>query len=71
MKPNNSTHFDNFEDAFYRVPEFARNLQVNVPTTLEDGGTFQYFGSGQKVYEYKLSQEELGFGVGKGTKECF
>ena len=60
MKPNNRTHFYNCEDAFYRVPEFARILEVKkVPITLEDDGTFQYFGRGERAYECELPREEL------------
>ena len=60
MKPNYTTHFDKFEDAFFSVPDFAKVLQVSrVPITLEEDGTFQYFGNGQKVFEYKLPLEEL------------
>ena len=60
MKPNNRTHFYNFEDAFYRVPYFAKVLEVgSVPITLEDDGTYQFFGCGRKVYEYNTPYEEI------------
>ena len=60
MKPNNRTHFYNFEDALFRVPYFAKVLEVgSVPITLEDDGTFQFFGCGRKDDEYELPQEEI------------
>ena len=31
----------------------------SVPITQEDDGTYQFFGSGRKVYEYKTPYEEI------------
>ena len=31
----------------------------SVPITVEDDGTFQFFGSGRKVYEYKTPYEDI------------
>ena len=60
MEPNNITHFHNFEDALFRVPYFAKSLEVgSVPITLETDGTFQFFGSGRKVYEYKTPYDDI------------
>ena len=60
MKPNNRTHFHNFEDALFRVPYFAKVLEVgSVPITLEDDGTYQFFGCGRRVYEYKTPYEDI------------
>ena len=58
---NKSSSFESFEEAFYKVPEFAKRLQVNVPITLEKDGTFSFFGEGQKVYEYRMQDEDLGW----------
>ena len=57
-----SNSFESFEEAFYQVPEFAKWLQVNVPITLEEDGTFSFFGEGQEVYEYRVLDEDLGWG---------
>jgi len=59
---NKSNSFESFEEAFYKVPEFAKRLQVNVPITLEEDGTFSFFGEGQEVYEYQMKDEDLGWG---------
>jgi len=60
MNPNNTTNFSNLEDALVRVPYFAKVLEVwSVPITQEDDGTFQFFGSGRKVYEYKTPYEDI------------
>ena len=60
MNPNNTTNFSNLEDALVRVPYFAKVLVVgSVPITQEDDGTYQFFGSGRKVYEYKTPYEEI------------
>ena len=56
-----SNSFESFEEAFYQVPEFAKRLQVNVPITLEEDGTFSFFGEGQEVYEYRMQDEDLGW----------
>ena len=43
-----------------RVVGFAKVLEVgSVPITVEDDGTFQFFGSGRKVYEYKTPYEDI------------
>jgi len=50
----NFINHSNLEDALFRVPYFVKVLEVgSVPITQEDDGTFQFFGSGRKVYEYK------------------
>ena len=59
---NKSNSFESFEEAFYQVPEFAKRLQVNVPITLEEDGTFSFFGEGQEVYEYRMQDEDIGWG---------
>tara|TARA_Y100001970_G_C13959314_1_gene712335 strand:+ start:295 stop:498 length:204 start_codon:yes stop_codon:yes gene_type:complete len=59
---NKSNNFESFEEAFYQVPEFAKRLQVNVPITLEEDGTFCFFGEGQEVYEYRMQDEDIGWG---------
>jgi hypothetical protein len=41
-------------------PYFAKVLEVgSVPITLETDGTFQFFGSGRKVYEYKTPYDDI------------
>ena len=65
VKPNNNSLFHSFEEAFYQIPEFAKRLQVNVTITLEEDGTFRYFGNGEKVYEYQIPDEEIGWGLEK------
>ena len=59
---NKHNSFESFEEAFYQVPAFAKKLQVNVPITLEEDGTFSFFGEGQEVYEYRMQEDDLGWG---------
>ena len=59
-KVNNFTSFRTLEDVLKRVRECSINLESDVPITLEDDGTVQFFGSGRKVYEYKTPYEEYG-----------
>ena len=41
------------EDAQERVDGFARDLESNVPITLEDDGTYRFFGNGKVVFRWK------------------
>ena len=48
-KSDNKVHFHTLEDALDQVEGFARNLESNVPITLEDDGTYRFFGNGEEI----------------------
>jgi len=52
-KPDGRVHFHTLEDALERVDGFARDLESNVPITLEDDGTYRFFENGKVVFRWK------------------
>jgi hypothetical protein len=53
LQPDGRVHFHTLKDALEKVEGFARNLESNVPITLEDDGTYQFFGNGKEVFRWK------------------
>ena len=52
LKPDGRVHFHTIEEALDRVGEFAENIGSYVPITLEEDGTYKFFGNGKKVMTY-------------------
>ena len=53
LKPDGRVHFHNLKDALERVDGFARSLESNVPITLEEDGTYKFFGNGKEIVRWK------------------
>ena len=52
--PSCCTSFENFEDALFKAPQFLKHLKVGyIPITIEEDGTYRYFGNGKIVFEFK------------------
>ena len=53
LKPDGRVHFHTLDDAMERVEGFARDLESNAPITLEDDGTYRFFGNGKVIFRWK------------------
>ena len=56
--PDGKTHFSTWEDALEKVEAFADSLESDVSITLENDGTFKFFGNGRKVATWMCSDKE-------------
>ena len=52
-KPDGRVNFQILEDALDQVEEFARVLEPDVPITLEEDGTYRFFGNGEVIFRSK------------------
>ena len=52
-KPDDRVHFHTLEDALDQVKEFAEVLECDVPITLEEDGTYRFFGNGREIVRWK------------------
>ena len=52
-KPDGRVHFHDLKDALDQVEGSARDLESNVPITLEDDGTCRFFGNGKEIVRWK------------------
>ena len=52
-KPDGRVHFHTLEDALERVEGFAEVLECDVPITLEEDGTYRFFGNGKVILRWK------------------
>jgi len=52
-KPDNKIHFHNLKDALDKVEGFARDLESDVSITLENDGTYRFFGNGEGIIRWK------------------
>ena len=57
-KPDGKTHFSTWEEALERVEEFADALDCNVSITLEDGGTYRFWGHGPRIATWMCGDKE-------------
>ena len=53
LKPDGRVHLHTLDDAMERVEGFARDLESNVPITLENDGTCRFFGNGEEIVRWK------------------
>ena len=53
LKPDGRVHFHTLDDALDKVEGFARDLESNVPITLEIDGTYRFFGNGKEIVRWK------------------
>ena len=46
-------HFHTLEDILETVQEFVRVLESDVPITLDEDGTYRFFGNGEVILRWK------------------
>ena len=57
-KPDGKTHFSTWEEALERVEEIADALECNVSITLEDDGTYRFWGHGPRIATWMCGDKE-------------
>ena len=52
-KPDDRVNFHTLKDALDQVEGFAEVLECDVPITLEEDGTYRFFGNGKEIVRWK------------------
>ena len=52
-KPDGRVNFHTLKDALDQVEGFAEVLECDVPITLEEDGTYRFFGNGKEIVRWK------------------